>query len=229
MARRSARLVAALAVGASTHLAGGCGAVGELLQLQERIEREGYRNVSTFHEDFGSSANEVQVDASTGRGEPPPAGNEEIAGVVWRTYPRRFDRVVVTLDDRGEVFTRTDLEATFGPRAEQLDEREFSDDLREGIRGVAIGALIFLGLGVAAIITTVVLLRRRRRRNPPAPPAGYGGYGGYGPGGYGPPGGPPGWQPPPPPPGPPPGWVPPPGRPVSDQPPPPPPPQDPVS
>lgn len=195
MGRRSTGLVALLLCGATAAVAG-CSTINELIQLQDRIEREGYEVSNAFHDDFGSSLNEVQIEATTGRGEEPPAGTEEIAEIVWQTYPRRFDTVAVELDADSRTFSRSQLQERFGPRPEQLDERAFGDDLRSGIRGIAIGALIAIGVGVVAIITTIVLVRRSRRNNPPrppqAPPPGY--YGGA-----------PGWYPPPAPPPPPPG------------------------
>jgi hypothetical protein len=201
VARRPARLVAlaaafvALAVGATA-----CSSISELLELQERIEREGYRVGDVFHDDFGGSRNEVQIDASTNRGLEPPEGQEEIAGIVWETYPRRFDSVSVTLDDDVATFSRGQLQERFGLRAARLDEREFSDDVSGAIRSAAIAGLIGLVVIVAGAIAIVVAVRRRRRRRgPPAPPP----PPGSGPGA--------GWTPPPPPPGPPPGWVPPPG------------------
>jgi hypothetical protein len=203
-----------VAVTVATFAGTGCGAVSELIQLEERIERAGYEVDSTFHDDFGTSTNEVQVEASTGRGQEPPDGNDEIAGIVWETYPRQFDVVFVDLDGNGQRYSRADLQEQFGVRDERLDERAFGDDIQEGIRSVAIAAAVVVGIGLVAIVTTVVLLRRRRSQNPPPPP-------GYSTGG---------WYPPPPPPGPPPGWQPPPGAPPpppSAPPPPPPAPQAP--
>jgi hypothetical protein len=217
--RRSARLVAIALAAAAVVGTGACSTIDELIQLEERIERRGYDVSSTFHDDFGSNRNEVEVIAEQRRGRPGPAGQEEIAGIVWETYPRRFDTVVVDLDDDAVRFTRGDLQEDFGPRPARLDEREFGDDVRSGIRGVAIGAAIALGFGLVAIITTVVVLRRRNRRDPPsAPPPPIG----YGPGG---------WRPPPPPPTPPPGWSAPPSSPGAPPPPPaaPPPPPPPSS
>jgi hypothetical protein len=216
VARRPARLVAVAFLAAGAVLGAGCGAVTELLQLEERIEREGYEVDGVFHDDFGRGRNEVEVEAATGRGEEPTAGNEEIAGIVWTTYPRRFDRVRVVLDGEEVGFTRGDLQESFGPRPAQLDEREFQDDVEAGIRNVAIGAAIGLVIVVGGVILLVVLVRRRRRNNPPPPRPPY-----YGPGPGGappPPGQPPGWYPPPPPAGPPPGWRPPPPPPPSPQP-----------
>jgi hypothetical protein len=197
MGRRSAGLVAlALVVGP---VATGCGAVTELVQLGERIERQGYRSVETFHDDFATATNEVQVQASVGRGLEPPEGNEEIAGIVWQTYPRRFDTVRVDLAGEVEQFSREDLQTLFGPRDERLDEREFSDDVQGGLRtfGFVVLAVLVVGGG---LLTWLLVRRSRRKRNQP-PPWGYGP-----PPGYGPPGG---WRPPPPS-GPPPGWTPPP-------------------
>lgn len=198
MARRPARLVAGTALLlVAAGAAAGCSSINELLQLEERIERRGYSVSSTFHDDFGAGRDEVQIEASRNRGQAPPDGTEEIAGIVWDTYPRRFDTVAVRLDDDARTFSRGDLQERFGLRAERLDEREFSDDVRSGIRGVAIGAAVAVGLGIVAIVVTIVLLRRNRRRHPPPPPP-------PPPPGYGT-----GWYPPPPPPGPPPGYGPP--------------------
>ena len=164
-----------LAVGA------GCSAVTELLQLSSRIERAGYTGVEVFH-NFGSgSSSEVTVDASVGRGEPPPAGQQEIAEIVWTTYPRRFDLLTVTLGGDLASFERSELTALFGPRDPSLDEREFSDDVTSGIRTASI---VFGLFALVAVVVVVVLVRRSRRRRaqqwpgmPPSAPAGYATYG----------------------------------------------------
>ena len=159
--------------------------VTELLQLTTRIQRAGYSNVEVFH-NFGSGvSSEVTVDAGVGRGEPPPEGQEEIAEIVWTTYPRRFDLLTVTLAGDLESFERSELTALFGERDPTLDEREFSDDLTSGIRTAAIvGGLVAL----VAVVVVVVLVRRSRRRRAqqwpgmPQAPAGYATYGrGYAP------------------------------------------------
>ena len=191
-------------------LGAGCSAVNELLQLAARIERAGYANVETFHSFGTGSSNEVTVDASVGRGEPAPAGNQEIAEIVWTTYPRRFELLSITLDGDRELFERGELTALFGARDPSLDEREFSDDLTAGIRtaGIVFGLLV-----VVAVVVIVLLVRRSRRRRaqrwpgmPPPAPAGYATYGhGHGPqgpqGSFPPPPAapPPGHWPPPPP------------------------------
>lgn len=233
MARRPTRLVVALlgflavVVGASA-----CSTIDELFQLEERIEREGYRVTNVFHEDFGTGRNEVQIEADSHRGLDGTAGVEEIAEVVWTTYPRRFDTLAITLDGDQDVLTRGELQERFGPRAARLDEREFSDDVTGAIRTAAIAAAIGLVVVAIAIVLIVRAVRKRRRNRPPGPPP-YGPYGGYGPGvpplppgqGWGPPTGAPpppppgpGWSAPPPPGAPPPGYTPP-----SGYPPPPPP------
>ncbi len=205
MVGRSARLVAA-AVVTVVLLGAGCSTVNELIQLSERIERRGYDAVSVFHEDFGTGRNEVQVDAASGRGLGPPQGLDDIAEVVWDTYPRRFDSIAVTLDGQSELYDRSELQEQFGVRDERLDEKEFGDEVTGAIRGVAIGAAVFLVLVVVLVVVIIVLVRRRRQRRPPPPPNPFGGYG------------PPAWRPPPPPAAPPPGWI----QPGSGYPPPPP-------
>lgn len=216
MARRPARLVAAaLGVVLAALVTSACSTIDELFQLEERIEREGYRVDNVFHEDFGTGRNEVQIEADSNRGLQGAEGIEEIAQVVWTTYPRRFDTVAVTLDGTQDILSRGELQERFGPRAERLDEREFSDDVSGTIRTIAIVAAIALVVAVVAIVLIVRAVRKRRRDRPPGPPP-YGGYGG--PGGYGMPPPPPpgGWGaavPPPPPSGPPPGYTPPSGYP----------------
>lgn len=201
MARRSAGLVAAGLVVVAAGAAG-CGAIGDLVDLEARIERRGYDVTETFHDDFGSDRNEVTIEAEREPGgEPPPEGQREIAEVVWRTYPRRFDTLEVELDGDVTTFTRGQLREAFGPRDPALDERSFDDDVRSGLRVGLYAATVLIVLGVTAIVITLVVLRRRARQTPPWP-------GAPGPG-TGPVAGP-GWAPPPPPPGPPPGWTPPP-------------------
>jgi hypothetical protein len=189
MGRRSAGLVAVeLVVGV---VASGCGVINDLVDLEERIEHQGYDVSNTFHEDFGTDRNEVTIEAEhNARGEPPPAGQLEIAEIVWSTYPRQFELVVIDLDDDEVVFSRSQLRERFGPRDPELDENSFDDEVRSGFRGVLIAFIVMLVLGLVAIVMTVVVLRSRSKRPPPPPP---------------PPA--PGRRlPPPPPPGPPPGW-----------------------
>lgn len=210
---RTLVVVLLLAAGAGA----GCSAVDELIQLAERIELQGYTGVETFHNDFGSgTSNELRVDASVGRGQEPPEGQEEIAGIVWDTYPRRIQLITVSLDGDTTTFDRGDLEALFGPRAETLDERAFSDEIESGIRtvGIVFGILLLMG-----IVAAVLLVRRARRRRLQWPGGTPHGYATYGPGvvlppPYGappPPAAPPGsWPPPQPGAAPPPGAPPPP-------------------
>lgn len=226
MARRPARLVrrAWLALAcAGLVVVGGCGAVTELIRLQQRIEDAGYRVESVFHEDFGRSANEVQIEARSGsRGQEPPAGQEDIAEIVWTTYPRRFDVVRVELDNDITVFSRAELQERFGVRDASLDARDFGDDIEGGVRAVAWYGLVVLVAGAIAIVTTLVRLHGRRTAYPSGSVGGWGGGGSYpgagsgaGPGWpdqSGSTGGTPAWSPgapPPPPSGPPPGWSPP--------------------
>lgn len=206
MARRSAGLVRLLrALGVLLVLVLGtqaCGTIDELLQLEQRIERQGYRVSNVFHDDFGTGSNEVQVEAESNRGLEPPEGQDEIAGIVWNSYPRRFTTVAVTLDGDLALYTRGELQERFGPRDPQLDEKAFSDDINGAVRNGAIVALIVLALGVLLVVLLVRASRKRRRNQPPPPPFGP-------PPGMPPPGMPPPGMPPPPPPGPPPGWRPP--------------------
>jgi len=210
VARRSAGLVAAVAALALTLFAGGCGAITELVRLQQRVEDAGYSVDGIFHDDFSGGASEVQIDASSGDdGQPPPDGQEEIAEIVWTTYPRRFDTVFIELDGDQVRFTRGDLQEQFGPRPESLDEHDFGDDVATGVRAAAWYGVVVLVLGAVAIVTTLVVLRRRRRAQPdPGPgPAGWPGSGSWDPApgsvAWAPP------APPAPPAGPPPGWSPP--------------------
>jgi hypothetical protein len=204
VAGRPARLVAALAAALVTAVAAaGCGAITELIRLQERIEDAGYDVDGVFHDDFSSGTSQVEVDARTGDGEAPPDGQLEIAEIIWTTYPRRFDTVFVELDSDQALFTRGELQERFGPRAASLDERGFGDDVAGGVRVVAWYGLVVLIGGVIAIVTTLVVLRRRRRQSDGWGRPDSGSW--VGP----PPSEPLAWSPPAPPPGPPPGWSPP--------------------
>ena len=204
MAGRPARLVAALAATVALAVAvGACGAITELLRLQERIEDAGYGVDGVFHDDFSSGTSQVEIDARTADGEPPPDGQLEIAEIVWTTYPRRFDTVFIELDNDEALFTRGDLQERFGARDASLDERGFGDDVAGGVRAFAWYGLVVLIGGVIAIATTLVVLRRRRRGQSD-------GWGRPDSGSWnGPPSEPLVWSPPAPPAGPPPGWSPP--------------------
>ena len=75
-----------------------------------------------------------------------------------------------------QLFSRTDLEARFGPRPPGMDQDLAKDVFRTIGIAAAIG-VVFIGI-VALVI--VLAVRSSRRRRPPAPPP------------------PPGWYPPPP-------------------------------
>jgi hypothetical protein len=175
VARRPPRLVvAALLLLLAAGFGSGCGVISELVELQQRIQDRGYRVDSVFHDDFSSGTSEVQVSARSGQGLSPPEGQEEIAGIVWQTYGRRFDTVSVELDDELVRFTRGDLQERFGARPTDLDEREFGDDVATGLRAAAWYGAVVLVLGAGAIVTTLVLLRRRRRYSALGSPGGSG-------------------------------------------------------
>jgi hypothetical protein len=187
---------------------GGCAILRDITELNGRIERAGYTDVSTNHSTVNGLTT-ITITANTVASRRAESEDvEEIAKIVWETYPRDFDRLQIELNGRqADELTRDDLEAALGPRPAQL----VRDDNTLMIVLIVVLS-VFLVL-IAAIVLIVILLVRRqsRRARQMRPNAPYPGPA------------PPGW-PPPPPPGysapPPPGYsVPPPGpppRPPSD-------------
>ncbi len=197
-------------------LLAGCGSLAAAGQLQGALGQDGFTNPSVNV----SNTNGVDTVTVTASAHSSLAGQEAVnraAEITWTTFPRRFDRLEVTVGSDQQSGSYQDLAQFFGPRNPQLDAQTIGGDFGGTLIGVGVGILVVI---IAVVVLVVLLVRRssRRRRQAGQPPPGA-----YPPPGYPPPGqAPPGYPPPGyPPPGnpPPPGGYPPPGQPPQGYPP----------
>lgn len=141
----------------------GCGTFSALVDLSGRIEEAGYRQVST---DATSTNGEttLTVEAST----PSPRNYDDmdieaIAEIVWTTYPREFDVLLIVLNaDVAAEITRDDLLDQFGPRPPNLVEQDRTRLI------VVIVTLALFVLFITAIGVVLAMVLRRQSRRPPA-------------------------------------------------------------
>ena len=134
----------------------GCGVVNDMADLQSRLTDAGYTRVST-NQGAVNGTNRVEVRA-TGAG--PRHSTDQIAEIVWNTYPQRLDQVSITLNESREVYKEDDLRATFGERA--VAERPAEDVGRTIVTWLIVGAVVFL-LFLAGLVVLIVFLVRRSR------------------------------------------------------------------
>lgn len=99
----------------------GC-AIQSITELDTDIRKAGLRDVSTTVEVARGSV--VVVNASAGRGQTVEEAQDEVAQVVWDTFPHRFDRLRVTIDDEAETWSYAELERDLGDRPASLDVGE---------------------------------------------------------------------------------------------------------
>jgi hypothetical protein len=156
----------------------GCGVISDLADLQTRLKDAGYSGISTDHGSInGSDRLEVRASSSD-----PAHSTDQIAEIVWDSYPRHLDQVSVALNGTHEVYSADDLRKAFGER--QVTERP-DDDGRTVVTWLIVAAAVFLLFLVGLVVLIVFLVRRSRRRTvqqfPPQNPPQYP---------------PPGWQPP---------------------------------
>jgi hypothetical protein len=151
----------------------GCGAIADLAALQTRVKEAGYTNVSLQHR----SHNGTDVLEITATGSDP----DQIAEIVWDTYPEHVDQVAITLSGTQQVYAEADLRGAFGERQVTEKPDDDTDVMKTVVTWLIVGAVVVLLLVVGAIILIIVLVRRSRRRKAQQPPY------------YPPP--PPGWPP----------------------------------
>jgi hypothetical protein len=154
----------------------GCGAIADLATLQTRVQDAGYTNVRVQHRsNNGTDTLEITASATD-----PAQDNQQIAEIVWDTYPEHVDRVSITLNGSQQVYTEADLRDALGERQVTEKPDDDTDVMRSIITWLIVGVVVFLLLAVGVIILVVVLIRRSRRRkaqqplyHPPGwPPAG---------------------------------------------------------
>ncbi|WP_158850265.1 hypothetical protein [Saccharothrix deserti] len=150
-------------------VAAGCGALTEVMNLSNRVKDAGYTNVQANH----STNNGFDTVTITASGGPEGSDGEDIARLVWDTYPAEVDRLVLRLNGKDYSATNAELEKAFGPRKIQPDPDNAISG--ESILWWVIGIGLFFLLLVGALITVLVVVMRKRRRRmqmqmPPPPP-----------------------------------------------------------
>ena len=180
MSRRAPTLALAAVLGLVVATAG-CGAVRGLLDTERALRRAGFERVHITVDNRGPE-DTVQVTARQARVHEDPDGI--VAGIVWREFPFRFDRVnvfVTSVSPRS--YTREELEGRFGPRAARLDRRSLEDSIRRtGLVVLVVIAVAFFGFLAIVAVTIVLVVRAQRKRRgalqtgpwvpPPGPPLG---------------------------------------------------------
>ena len=150
----------------------GCAAIADLANLQIKIEDAGYTNVSLYHR----SNNGTDLLEITASGSDP----DQIAEIVWDTYPEHVDQVAITLGGTQQVYSEADLSEAFGERQVTVKPDDETDVMKSIVTWLIVAAVVFLLLVIGVIILVVVLVRRSRRRKaqqppyyPPPPPSGW--------------------------------------------------------
>jgi hypothetical protein len=152
---------------------GGCGTVRSTIDVYRTMRDSGYQNINVRF-NANNSSDTIVVRASGGPSEDPEG---KAAQIVWERFRFKFDQVDVRINGRErQLFSRSELQARFGPRPAGMD-RDLTKDVFRTIGIVAAVAVVFMG---AVALVIVLAIRSSRRRRPPAPPL------------------PPGWYPPPP-------------------------------
>ncbi|MCP2199898.1 hypothetical protein [Lentzea flava] len=147
----------------------GCAAIADLATLQTRIQDAGYTNVSLYHRsNNGTDLLEITASGS---------GPDQVAEIVWDTYPEHVDHVTITLNGTRKDYSEADLRSAFGERQVTEKPDDDTDVMKSLIRWLIVGAVVVLLLVAGLIILIVVLVRRSRRRkaqqplyHPPPPP-----------------------------------------------------------
>lgn len=114
------------------------------------LETVGYQAVAVEPRTT-SQGSRLDVRVSAPTAEEGEAG--KVAGVVWTTVPFRFDRLDVTVDAPGglrrETFTYAQLAERYGPRLEELDRRDYGEEVatltRRLLAGIALPGLVLAG------------------------------------------------------------------------------------
>lgn len=135
-----------------------CGALTEVMNLSKRINDAGYSNVSVNH----NTSNGFDTVIITATGGPEGGNGEDIARLVWDTYPAEVDKVVLTLNGEEYSGTAEELEKAFGPRKIQPDpDNSFGKTVMWWIIGIGVFVLLLI---IGVIVLIVVVVRRNRRR-----------------------------------------------------------------
>lgn len=156
-------------------LLAGCTTIRGLIDTENALKRAGFTGVDVNF-DSANGFDQVKVAAHPRSTESDPQVEaEEVARVVWTSFPLRFDLVRVELlgteGSSPTTFTYGEMQEIFGPRPPALDEKELGDDVVRAGVGVAIvlvvGGLLFLAAVVLAVVLGVRASRKRASVTPP--------------------------------------------------------------
>jgi len=170
-------------------LLAGCDLATGTVRTATELRDAGIRNPDL---QYDNGVARVEFDPAGGPAEALREGNRA-AEVIWRNLPFRVDRITVTARGQDSLFaqrsySRSDLEARFGPRPAGLDQSP-GDIARRVLLWASIAGLLLL---LVVVLIIVLVVRAVRRRPPPQPagawqqpPPAQPGYGQPPPGGYG--------------------------------------------
>ncbi|MFC3897608.1 hypothetical protein ACFOWZ_39545 [Lentzea rhizosphaerae] len=151
----------------------GCGLIGDLASLQARLTDAGYTNVSTDHSSINGT-DRLEVTASS---DDPAKTVEQIAEIVWDSYPQHVDQVSIALNETYEVYTADALREAFGERLVAEKPDDDADVGRTIVTWLIVAAVVFLLFVAGLVVLIVFLVRRSNRRRaqqqpyyPPPPP-----------------------------------------------------------
>jgi hypothetical protein len=135
--------------------AAGCVSYDEMETLGSRIEDAGYTEVGVSHgvSNFGFDTVDIRANKPSATDE-----GEDIARLVWHTYPEEVDKVVVTLNGITGYATREEMLQAFGPRQLQPNPDE-DTDLGDILEWVVVVVLIIVVL--VKVLTFLARLGRR--------------------------------------------------------------------
>lgn len=138
----------------------GCAVLDNVLSLRTRVQEAGYTNVSVFHRTHNGT-DTLEITASA---EDPAHDAEQVAEIVWDTYPEHVDKLSIMLNGSRQNYAEADLRDAFGER--QVTEKPEDDAavMKSVMTWLIVGLVVFLLLIVGVIILIVFLVRRSRRK-----------------------------------------------------------------
>lgn len=143
----------------------GCSSLVALSELQSDLQSAGYESQNINHNVMNGHST-LLINAAMPHGVPSEDDANQIAEIVWTTYPAEVDELVITINGQQLMdASAADLKERFGERPASLKAPDGGGTNVLLIVVILVVAALFAGL--------VVLLWRRGRRPPPpvAPPS----------------------------------------------------------
>ncbi len=136
-------------------LASGCASLTDVKDLGARVDEAGYTSVSVHHHSHEGFDTLTVV---AGGGPEEDNNGEDIARIVWDTYPADVDELRLELNGKRYKADTARLEELFGPRRIRPDDSS-GNAVLESVIGVAVFLLL-----IAGVVAIFVARRRKRRR-----------------------------------------------------------------